>query len=407
MSQINTFRAFLYHPANPSEWPELLSPPYDVIKEEDRKQMIKRNPHNSVRLCLVEDPNDSHRYEKMNNFYQSWKSENLLQQQERPAFYLIEDRFQQDSNEKVRIGFVGLLEIVDFEKKKVLPHEHTLAGPKKDRLELLKTMGAELSQIYMVYDDPDLALESVHKKLKATTPVVDCQDSTGVHRRMWCVENKEDIDSIKAAVEKSQLLIADGHHRYETALFYSKEFPSEKTKYVQTYFSNRRNPAFSILPIHRLFQIPTEWNSERILNQLKTKYQIETVTVLPDEIVPLQDEVKFVISFREDSTHWILSRKKSSETDAEIFSIQTDIFEGVFGWDISKISKGLIEFEHTKNDYLKTLNDIKNSMGIYLPSTNMDLIMQVVNEGRRMPQKSTFFYPKLASGLVIYELGNA
>jgi len=410
MAEIRPFRAYVYSENEQKNLGDLISPPYDVIKPEQRQQMLKKNAHNSVALSLTDDLNDSDRYKKMAQRYSKWKADEVLVSISKPSFYLIEETYQIEERLDRRLGFIALLQVSPFEEGKVLPHEHTLSGPKKDRFELLQTMGAELSQILMCYEDPRLVLEKIYESKNSQKPFMECTDPQGIKRRLWLIENHQEIESLKDCLKDKTLLIADGHHRYETAVKYRTDAPSNLNEFVQVYFTNTQNPSFSILPIHRLFSLPEGLDEEEFKKKIKEIFQIRVLTkgtnLSEANRKKEENEIKMICSFQSTGEHWLLTRNKKTDTDAEIFSLQTDIFEKILGWDLSQISKGAIQYEHTQADYLKTLQQLQNGVGFFLPPTDLKLVMQVAKEGRRMPQKSTFFYPKLASGLLTYELGH-
>ncbi|MDB5037426.1 MAG: hypothetical protein JWQ35_954, partial [Bacteriovoracaceae bacterium] len=228
MPKIIPFKATLYSEKIRSDLGKVLSPPYDVISPDGFSQLKKLHPNQSVRLALTEDANDPDRYLKMKNMFQAWKNEGTLQAFETNAFYLIEDNFTSDGKSKRRLGFVALLEVSPFEKKEILPHEFTLSGPKKDRLDLLKTMRAELSQIFLCYKDSELTLEKIHESKSKEATLLHGTDSSKVERKVWAITNEREVSALQNLLKRRPALIADGHHRYETAVNFSSE-----SKYVQ------------------------------------------------------------------------------------------------------------------------------------------------------------------------------
>ena len=277
MAKVLPYRAFFYDKSSSGDLSKLVSPPYDVINESYRQELLARSPYNSVQLCLVDDPQDPSRYDKMKGLFQEWKKKQILGQTEKPAFYLIEDQFELDGQLTSRIGFVGLLEVSAFEKHEVLPHEHTLSGPKLDRLNLLKVMGAELSQIFMVYRDPKLILEQIYKAKKNEPPYAELCDDLHIKRRLWLIEDPNSLSSIQNLLSEQQLLIADGHHRYETALALYREEASERNRYAQAYFTNLENPNFVILPIHRIIQLPESMDEATFKSKLEKIFKLSPI----------------------------------------------------------------------------------------------------------------------------------
>ncbi len=411
MPEIQPFRAWLYSKKFKSEISNLISPPYDVISKDFHEELKGLHPQNSVRLCLVDSPDDQKSYETTAATFSSWKQEGVFEQAPAPSLYLTEEEFEIDGQQRRRLGFVSLVRVTPFEEKRILPHEFTLAGPKKDRLALLKAMNAELSQIFLCYRDEKQVLENIHKKLidRKAAPDAEMRDYQGVKRKMWIVSDPIDIAAVQNMLKDQSVLIADGHHRFETAVAFSKEEPN-RGAYVQAYFTNLAGPEFTILPIHRLFSLPENLSAEMFMERLKEIFTVETwkgELSLP-KLMALRksdpSKIYLVLALSGSKDRLLISRKKNSQDDAEIFALQKDIFERVLDWDTSKVAKGVIQYEHETQDFLKTLSALPRGAGFFLPSTDIDLVMRRAQQGERMPQKSTFFYPKLASGLITYEL---
>ena len=406
MPNVKPHKAFVYSQDYRKNLADLISPPYDVISKEGHEKLLAKNDKNSVQLALTDDPSDESRYQKLKDRLNTWKETGVFETIDPPAFYLVEEKFKVAGEWQKRIGFVGLLEVSSFDKKEVYPHEYTLSGPKKDRFSLLQTMGAELSQIFFCYQDEELTLEKLYEQKQSETPFMDISNDSDVPRRVWLIQDESEIKSIQSALKKEGVLIADGHHRYETALKMSQDHPSEKTKFVQGYFTNLKSPGFGILPIHRLFSLPKDHTKESFLEALKEKFEVSPYKKDLDlDELHKQEGLRFIYAAGVDD-YYLLQRKKTSATDAEIFLLQKEILEGILKWDVTQLAKGVIQFEHTNEDFKKTLGELDQGVGFYLPSTDLEVVMEVVKKGERMPQKSTFFFPKLASGLVNYELGS-
>ncbi len=409
MSLVKAFKAYLYSEKLSSDFDKLLSPPYDVIHPETHLALLKSHPQNSIRLSLAENPDDSDRYKKMKATFEGWKKAGVLVQQNKPAFYLIRDEFELGGKKQTRIGFVGLLKLQKFGAGRVYPHEFTLAGPKKDRLALLEEMKAEVSQIFFCYRDPKLAVERLAKEYENREKRFFATDSSGVTRSLWVIDDEDDIREIEHALADCDFLIADGHHRYETALEYQRLHPGEESEYVQAYFTNSLSPGFSILPIHRVFSLPNGWSLDQLKSRLmQAGLSVETVET-PSALGKLtarssENEICFAVVFDGGKRALRIRRNKIKKTDSEIECLQKELFEGLFHWTPDELKKGLVQYEHTDEKFLEALRSDSTKLGIYLPACSYDQIMEVVKQGERMPQKSTFFAPKLASGLVNYQL---
>lgn len=409
MPTIRPFRALLYSPQLRTQMKDLIAPPYDVISTEGLQKLRARHEFNAVKLSLVDDPEDPARYQKMAERFRAWKRAGAFEFFNKPAFYLIEEKFSVAGVHHQRVGFVCLLETSPFSERKVLPHEHTLAGPKKDRFELLKEMGAELSQVFLCYRDPKLVVEQLYQRVAATEPIIDVPEVDHVKRRVWPIVDASDQRQIEALIETQSVLIADGHHRYETSVAFRDFDKTEKSKYVQVYLTNLEAPGFSIQPIHRLFSLPETLSFDSFRTSLAKTFRIEkSKSIDPDslEAQRKQRRVAFFVESAAENDVWLVTRDRKSDDDAEIFSIQSEIFESILGWDVSKTSYGVLKYEHEIGEFKKTLKSLPRGVGIFLPPTDLRLVMSRAQKGERMPQKSTYFYPKIASGLINYELGN-
>lgn len=408
MPNVLPYRALVYSEKLRPHLGQLISPPYDTISRDQYSKLCAKHDLNSVRLCLSEHPESPQRYDEMANLFRKWKKEKALEHTEKPAFYVMEERFTINGEKRRRVGFAGLLEVSPFEKKEILPHEHTLSGPKKDRLDLLKAMGAELSQIFICYRDPELLIEQILESRK-DEPFMHVVDEGGVDRRVWSVSDASMIKKIQTLLKSQKLLIADGHHRYETAVAYHAEEKTERSKYIQVYFTNIDSPGFLILPIHRLFSLPPQMSLQSFEKALEAHYDVKDFQDGLDDVA-LEDEktkggIKLLCAFQETGEVLLLSAKNESTERAEIFSIQKHIFEGILGWNLEKLAKGIIHYEHSIEGFEKSLRSLSRGVGLFLPPTDLKLVLELAERGERMPQKSTFFYPKALSGLLGYELG--
>ncbi|TVQ77612.1 MAG: DUF1015 domain-containing protein [Bradymonadales bacterium] len=407
MPEIKAFKACLYSQSLKPQLADLVSPPYDVISESQRQELIRRNDLNSVQLCLI-DSQSEQPYEEMANRFKAWKDEGVLEHFPRQAFYLIEESYQSSGHDFQRIGFVGLLRPTAFEKGEVLPHEHTLKGPKKDRLELLRCMKAELSQIFFVYEEPENSVEKIYQKRRSEEALFDFKDPLGVHRRGWAIDQEQDIRAIENMMRDRQLLIADGHHRYETALNFLEESSGEMGRYIQGYFLNSESSGFQILPIHRIVDLPQKFDHKRLKSELAKVFELREISKGEALSFPSQSpgqKIQMLVCLTKNGPFYKLSRAKDSEDDAEIFSLQRDVFERVFDWSIDKISdKSVVSYHHEATAALEQLQDKPTKIAFLLPATDLQLIRKLASQGKRMPQKSSFFSPKLASGLIVYDM---
>ncbi|PWL76861.1 hypothetical protein DBY21_05895, partial [Candidatus Gastranaerophilales bacterium] len=244
---------------------EVIAPPYDVISEKYRDELYERSPYNITRLILSNAENP---YEDAAKSFQNWLSENILVKNEKPVILYLVQKYKLNGKEVVRKGFIARNKIEDFSTKNILPHEFTMSGPKEDRLKLTKACKANFSQIFMVYSDPEKQIENAVDL--SAKPFIDVTDDNGVQNIVYKIEDDEIISLIERVLADKTLLIADGHHRYETALNYRNSLGENagEANYVMSYFTNMDDDLL-IYPTHRII---TKWIEPYVLLESVKKY---------------------------------------------------------------------------------------------------------------------------------------
>lgn len=412
--EIQPIEALVYN-TDKVEIKDVIAPPYDVIDEKYQDDLYKRSKYNIVRLILNKGDN---KYEDAKNDFNNWKDKEILIKTKKPSiFYLI----QQYKNEKGKLierkGFIARNKIEDFSTKKVLPHEYTMGGPKQDRLNLVSATKAFFSQIFMVYrDDKQIIEKEILPKYLAKTPFVDVCDDLNVRNIVYIIDDESDIKLIQKTLEDKTLLIADGHHRYETSMNYSKlHKENEKAKYVMSYFTNAKDENLVIYPTHRVIEKNIE--PDKILNAVKKYYDIDKYNSKEEFLEKIEQENKkqittglilknsndfYVLKLKEGIKETIQAPKELQNIDLVALHELILKKELDFSQDELMAQKG-IKYEKRESIAFDAINKGANAVFI-MAYPKMDDILNVSNAGLRMPQKSTYFYPKLLSGLVINPL---
>ena len=233
---------------------DVVAPPYDVIDEKYQDELYARSEYNCVRLILNKADD---RYSESAKCFSEWKEKEILIHTDKPAIFYIVQKYTNEKGKLIeRKGFIARNKIEDFESKKILPHEFTMGGPKEDRFKLISATGAFYSQIFMVYNDEKQRIESeVAAKYLTKTPYMDITDDLGIQNLIYLIDNKDDIAIISEVLADKTLLIADGHHRYETSMRYAKKHPENKyAQYVMSYFTNAADENLIIYPTHRIVE---------------------------------------------------------------------------------------------------------------------------------------------------------
>jgi len=424
VTRIRPFQALRYDPTRVDP-DRVLVPPYDVIAPSDRAAFYERDPHNAIRLELTRDVEDetSTDYSEIRETLDAWQGEGVLVRDPEPALYGLRQRFTApDGGDHEREGFFALLHLEDYATRIVRPHERTLAGPKADRLKLIRAVRANLSVVFLLYEDRE---QEVARALGASfdaDPTQTYGDPQGARHSVTPVTDRRRIEAVSRALSSRSLVIADGHHRYETALAYRDECraaqpgagPDAPHEWLLVYLANAYAPGTLLLPIHRLIRkapVPTEsaW-SERLAGWERTRVAVPDADAVPEllaeHLAPLSNRHAFAVDDA-SGTLQVFSRSASaggSEGELSVQVIHRDVIAGVFGLDEQAVRDGAIDYPKSA---LQTARDVRQGLGtvaLYLNPLTADDVFRVTAAGEVMPQKSTFFYPKLPSGLAFRRL---
>ena len=391
---------------------KVVAPPYDVITSEYCDELYERDPFNIVRLILTKGDN---RYEDAKNYYEKWLLEGVLIKTKKPSIFYMIQKYTTESGRKIE----------SFESKKILPHEYTMGGPKADRLKLTKAIRANLSQIFMVYSDPLMTIENkVLPKYINQKPYIDVVDDNNVEHIVYLIDDEEDIKIIQDTLSDKTLLIADGHHRYETAMNYSKECDDVEAQYVMSYFTNAQDDNLIIFPTHRI--ITKDIDPSYIMEAVKKYYDVDK---MPFEASNKNEVKKEFLEKIEESNKTRITTGLYLKNDNAFYILKlkdkmTDLIDApdvLKKLDLVVLHELIItkELNYTKDEqmaqqgikYIKqefeafdAIDNNKASASFIMAYPKMKDITDISSQGYRMPQKSTYFYPKLLSGIVINPL---
>ncbi len=394
---------------------DVIAPPYDVIDKNYQNELYERSDYNIVRIILTKEEN---KYKTASKYFEDWKEKEILIKTKKPSiFYII----QQYKNEKGKLierkGFIARNKIEDFSSKKILPHEYTMGGPKQDRYNLVSTAKAFFSQIFMVYqDDKQIIEKEILPKYINQSPYINVTDDLGVKNIVYLIDDIEDIKLIQETLKDKTLLIADGHHRYETSMKYSLEHKeNKKAQYVMSYFTNAKDKNLVIYPTHRV--IEKNFGKQTILDAVKKYYNIETVKNKDAFLEKIEIENKKQITtglvLKDDDNFYILKLKQNANkeinTPSELQNLDLVVLhELILKKELNYSQEELmaqdgIKYEKRENTAFNSIKE--NASAVFIMAyPKMEDILNISKAGLRMPQKSTYFYPKLLSGLVINPL---
>lgn len=404
MVEICPFGGFRYNPDKIADLSAVVTPPYDVIDEAMRQRLLARHPANFVRVDFNPEANP---YISAATQWQNWRKNGTMVQEARPAFYA----YSQSWDGHTRRGVVGLLKAEPYETGQVLPHEFTLRGPKADRLELMQTTLANLSQIFMIYDDAERRLEALLFGNETGTGWKQAIDADGVVHRFRPVTSPDVLQSVQTLFADQKLLIADGHHRYETAVAFARqareqlkaatgEDPSEgalASDYLMVFLTNLHDPGLLVYPTDRvLYRWPQGWDASRFETELFQRF--ERVETGADFDYQTANGARIGLKVKQaPATLPELLR------DFDAALLEEVVFKGIFGQ-----TGEALKADHTLGFYrdpaeVARLLDSGEAVAVfYMNAPSVGQVRKICEAGHRMPQKSTYFYPKILSGLVVY-----
>lgn len=430
MVNIQPFRATYYNPERIDQLAEVLTPPYDVISPQQQEQLYAIHPHNFIRIdwgkSLPADQANNNVYTRAAATLEQWVESGIFTHSPHPGFYLHTLSYQHGTRRLSRTDLCVLCEAIPFEAQRVLPHEKTLDGPKADRLHLMEATRAHLSPVFALYSDHEGFFQGYAEQVQSRDPLFDFTDHDGIAHQVWYDTDPEAIRKIQQWFYERQIFIADGHHRYETALHYKQRHAADAVHYpaqnfVCMYLSNIYDPGLLILPTHRLLRPSVPLPSQTvILERLRPYFQITPVdpAALPAHLAQASPQ-ETAIGMEMAGQGWLLKRSKG--LPAGMLTARSASYRGM---DVSVLHDlilyQLLDFPKAwaKNpDYIlfspdwaeirTWLSDATGSLGFCLNPTTVQELCGVALAGETMPPKSTYFYPKMPSGLLFARFENA
>ncbi len=419
----------------------VVAPPYDVIDAAQRAELAARHPNNVVKLILPDGEGDA-KYGRAADLLMSWRTEGALVRDDVPAFYRYDQTFTAPgssggaSGKRItRRGFLGLVKLVDLDQGIVLPHERTLSGPKEDRLKLFRATRTNLSPGFMLYRDPARALDSA---LAHASDLTAFDTADGIHHALAKITDPEAMRAIVAGVGKSSLLIADGHHRYETALRYSKEAgeaaklgaandPVAKGEhlYFMVFFANGDDPNLVVFPTHRHIHSLASFDFNELGKGASMLFDVTplpggaSAEVLTAELARAAQRSPSLVACSGDgratlftlkrdadlASHPVLGKRPEPLRRTDVALLHMGLLEPVLGiTPEAQAAKTNIYYPQDGAAALRELRSGKGQVLFLMNATPVGQVREVAEAGEVMPQKSTFFHPKVLTGLCIHTL---
>ena len=439
MPDIKPFKGTHYNPEKIDDLGLVTAPPYDVITAETKAELLAKSPYNVVRLILGKAAQEmggqrpQAEFEEAARTFRRWLEEKIMVTDPEPTVYDLEEKFEAVGRRYCRRGFIAVLRL-EADRGQVRPHEQTMSAPKEDRLELTRHCQANFSQIFTLYDDREGTVEKALETARPEKPMLS-YTAAGITRRLWRVTNPEAIAITRRHLADREIFIADGHHRYETALLYQQEqlkkhpdaSGEEPWNFVMSYFSSMSSPGLAILPTHRLlsnFPLP---EAKALVDRLGEYFTISECPAAGNDPVAEAASLlarlesgnsrpRFIflaenldhpleLTLKPEKAAPILDRLPSSTAQLDVSVLQQLVFNHILKISAADMEKQ--RYTRYTQDAAEAISAVRSGaaqIAVLLKATKINQVSEVAREGEKMPQKSTFFYPKLATGLLINRL---
>ncbi len=420
MNEIKPFFGWRYNPEK-LNLADVVAPPYDIVTPEEQETYLNKSPYNVFHLELGRrEPNDSETnncYTRARKFWDCWRKEGIIIREAAPALYLYRLHYSWHGKNFVRRGLICLVRLAPWESRLIRPHEKTFSHVTKDRLELLRATNAQFSQIFCLYHDPKLAtLDTLEN---AAEPLFQVTDSNNFVHELAKITNIQVHKRVAKLIQKEILYIADGHHRYTTALYYMKEkekifgtTPSRCFHYVMMYLCPFEEPGLLVLPTHRIIKL--ELNLKDLLEKLILFGEINPLSNNCLQIIDKLENLK-PLEFLIVSDSQVFLFKPKNDTIDRITKELIDPLKKLPVAIFTSLIKMIFDVEETqlqqegKLFYTpwieKVFEKAKNSyFGFLLPHTPVSALQEIADANLVMPHKSTFFFPKILTGTIFFEI---
>jgi uncharacterized protein (DUF1015 family) len=410
MAEITAFRGVRFAMEHAQEAAELVCPPYDVIGEEERCRLEARHPHNIVRLELPRptagDTSGHGRYVAAASLYRHWLAEGVLRIERSPCLYVYGQRYGTGEGTRERLGVLAALKVEPFEARVVLPHKQTFSSHKEDRYRLLSAASAQFSPIFGLYSAPGSAVRVDLEARCAAPPAAAAMDTEGVEHRLWAIDDPAFHRRMAAALAGHQIFIADGHHRYETALRLRTERGSgTPADYVMTFLVEMEDPGLVVLPTHRLLSGPLALPEAK--RRLQAAFDAERVDA--EDVDRLRRGQLGLLAASGEALRLTLRDAQVMGTlDAEHSAAWRNLDVVV----LHRLALGQLLQYRGEIAYTRDADEARRrtlsgefSTAWFVPAPSVQDLRAVAGAGERMPEKSTYFWPKAITGLVVYPLG--
>jgi len=424
MIEIKPFKAVFYNQEKAKDLGKVVCPPYDVISASEQEYYHNLSPYNFIHILLGRDIDGLDKYQRAGILFNSWLKEKILVQDSQPAIYFYSQQYSIKGEKKTRLGFIALLRLPDKDSC-VFGHEHTRIEAKEDRLKIIQRTNANLSPIFIVSKDKQRVIQRVFTRYLQHAPLLmEVEDIDKTVHKIWKVDDPETLQIIETGMRKEDAFIADGHHRYEVSCAYRDQmreklgaqfFEASSFNYALAYFTNTDQRSLSILAIHRLLKLDKPLELDSFLRELKKYFDVEEIKDQARFFFLLEKSGRSerVLGMYKDKKYWLLRLKNIKILDKlisdkpkeyrtlDVSILNHLIFQGILGYDSA--DRNNLSYSPNAKDFIEAQDNDPLSIAFFLNPVKIEQIIAVALNGNKMPAKSTYFYPKVLSGLLVHK----
>jgi uncharacterized protein (DUF1015 family) len=428
MTLVYPFRGFRYNKETVGDLSRVVTQPYDKTTPFMQEDYYRRSPHNVVRITLnSEKKNDADtRYPEAGATFRRWIERKVLIQDDLPAIYPYYQEYSVEHQTRIQKGFIALLDL-KHSGSGIIPHERTLAAPKRDRLHLMRSLEGNEDLIYMLYADDSLAVDRIMDAgISGKQPEIEVTDEYGVIHRVWVLPDPTALQNIQNVMQSQQLFIADGHHRFETSINFMQECEQKHWRSIGIESFDKRmvtciNSAggITILATHRLVRDLPGFSPQSFLRAIETMFTVKSISSADDLWKQMGEEQQnHVFGFYAGAENYFLLQMKSSAKEdpllrkhseayreLDVSILHSLLLERHLGIDADKLeTQTYIDYERERELCIRSIDEGIYQAAFFLNPTTVEQMQRIASSGVRMPQKSTDFYPKMLTGLVFMKM---
>ena len=423
MNKTKAFKAVVYNSETIGDFNQVVCPPYDVISPSAQDILHERSLHNFIHILLAKDSPQDDKYRRAGEIFRGWLKEKVFIQDEQPAVYFYSQQYVIRGEKKTRLGFISLLRLGDEKSSAVFGHENTHQAAKLDRFKLIKQVQANLSPIFIIFLDKKRIIQRIFQKhLGALKPFIEVTDDEKTVHKLWRLNDPDILKTVESNMDNEDMFIADGHHRYEVSCAYRDlereklggQFSGEEDfNFCLAYFTNTDYRGLSILPIHRLLKLDKQLDLNDFIVKAKEYFDVDQLKDRTRFFFLLEKAgcTEHLIGLYKDKKYFLLRLKNVRMLDKliadkpkeyrtlDVAILNYLVFKNILKLDLDNLTA--IKYSPDPCELMDQVDSDAGNVAFFLNPVKIQQIINIATNGIKMPPKSTYFYPKVLSGLVV------